>query len=201
VYVNPHVIHILSKDFQGAICAIYPNSPYFIAIIVLNIVLLLTLIVLAVLNRRITIDYRNTSNILFLVLTEICLLGIFINKFTTISFSSNTLLEESILIALYATFVATWITSPAILPLVFDWKVKRKKKAIGLLTGNTTADVPLTSKTLMWVQKWLHDVIEIILIREGTPIHMLAEDLNSNTAKTVLISKNLVSIYFFIHLR
>jgi glucan phosphoethanolaminetransferase (alkaline phosphatase superfamily) len=160
------LIHILSTNFQGTICDIYTKSPYFIALMVLTLGLLFTLVLFAILNRRITIDYCNTSIILLLVFTETYVLGIIINKLTIESFTSNTIIEESIVIALYASFVAIWITSPAILPLLFDWKVKRKKNSMGSITVNPSTEYTLIEKTYLWVQKKLRYLLAIFCNEE-----------------------------------
>jgi hypothetical protein len=110
----------------------------------------------------------------------------------------------AIAIALYSNIVTIWISSPALMPLLFDLKVKRKKKSIGIVTANPTTEFNLSEKIFFWVQKHLRKVFTNILVRDKIPTAVLAEDLNSKSNTFRLTSDNLVSFYgfyiqYFIH--
>ena len=157
------------------------------------------LILLATLNRKVMIDYRNTSNILCTVITEAFVAGILINGFTLESFSSKSLLEAAIAIACSTIIVTICITSPALLPLMFDWKAKPKNNSLGITTANPKTESTLSERIFFWIQKRLWKDFTNIMIRDKVPSAVLANELNLHSDKSKLHSKNLVN-FSFLHL-
>jgi hypothetical protein len=100
----------------------------------------------------------------------------------------------STVIALYSIIAAIWIVSPAMLPLMFDLRLKRKKKnSLGITTANQITEYTLGEKILFWVKKRLYVVFSKFLVRQEMSITVLAADLKSNLTRSSIDSKNLVS--------
>jgi hypothetical protein len=139
------------------------------------------------------IDYRNTSNILCIVFTEAFVAGILINGLTSESFSSKYLLEAAIAIACCAIIVTICITSPALIPLMFDWKAKETNNSLGITTANPATELTLSERIFFWIQKRLWKDFTNMVIRDKVPAAVLAYDLNLYSDKIKLHSNHLVN--------
>jgi hypothetical protein len=128
------------------------------------------------------------------VFVEACGLGIFASRFIFEPFSSTILMELSIVVAIYSIIATFWVSYPALLPLIFDLKVKRKNETMGISTTQSQAEIRLSEKTFFGVQKIFQEVF-VNILRDKVPLNSLAADLNLNSSKSEVTSKNLVSIF------